>query len=233
MDLSCPFLHFCFTSDPLFLTKPPWPKTLNRSEQYATMSFPTFYYRVFCCPAGEFSKQLSAYHSVSFNLCCCMNLTTPVGHRILAADLIRIYYVFEWKMKVVRMSLPVECTVDNIGITSGSMWKITLHSICLMEFCGVLLYPGKWHVWILLRMYCTYVCLPAIWCEKLSHRDKIHFYTAKIPPIAVFWGHLAKLPQNPKGEFSAAKIVYCGLPMSAKDGIRLPVDSPSFITCSE
>lgn len=33
MDLSCPFLHFRFTSDPLFPPKPPWPETLNRSKQ--------------------------------------------------------------------------------------------------------------------------------------------------------------------------------------------------------
>lgn len=55
-----------------------------------------------------------------------MNLTTPVGQRMLAVDLICIYYVFEWKMKVVQICLCVECTVNNISITSGSKWKMTV-----------------------------------------------------------------------------------------------------------
>lgn len=63
MDLSCPFLSLRFTSDPIFLPKPP-----NGPGQERTISqdvLPHFLYRVFCCPAGEFLKQLSAYHSVS------------------------------------------------------------------------------------------------------------------------------------------------------------------------
>lgn len=33
MDLSCPLLHFGFTSEPRFLANSPWPETLNSSKQ--------------------------------------------------------------------------------------------------------------------------------------------------------------------------------------------------------
>lgn len=66
-----------------------------------------------------------------------MYLTPAVGQRILAVDLICIYYIFEWKLTVLGICLSVQCTVDNISITSGSMWKIyTLHTVCLVLWCS-------------------------------------------------------------------------------------------------
>lgn len=38
-------------------------------------------------------------------MCSCVNLTTTVGHRIQAVDLICIYYVFEWKITVLGISV--------------------------------------------------------------------------------------------------------------------------------
>lgn len=106
MDLSCPFLSLRFTSDPIFLPKPPSGPGQERTISQDVL--PHFLYCVFCCPAGEFLKQLSAYHSVSRNMCGCVNLTTTVGHRIQAVDLICIYYVFEWKITVLGISV---CTM--------------------------------------------------------------------------------------------------------------------------
>lgn len=78
-----------------------------------------------------------------------MNLTIHAGQRILAVDLICTYYALEREMKAVQICLSVECTVDNIRITTGSMWKhvaYILHSVCLMELCGIVLKNGMYEV---------------------------------------------------------------------------------------
>lgn len=68
-----------------------------------------------------------------------MHLTIPVGQRILAVDLICVYLL--WKMKAVQICLCMECTVDQ---HQHHQWQHVedaahiLHSVCLMELCGIL-----------------------------------------------------------------------------------------------
>ena len=133
-----------------------------------------------------------------------MNVTTPAGQRILAVDLICIYYVSEWKMKAVQICLSGLCGAYRRQHEHHQWQRAedvahTLNGVGLMELCGVLLCPGK--MACILTVHC--MCVSA--CHQLSHRDKIHFHPAIIPPTAPFRGHLAKLSQNLRGKFLAAQ----------------------------
>lgn len=78
-----------------------------------------------------------------------MNLTTLVGQRILAVDLICIYYVLGWKICGMYRRQHQPQQWQHVGDVAH-----LLHSVCLMELCGVLLCHGKMACW------CTvYMCL--------------------------------------------------------------------------
>lgn len=82
-----------------------------------------------------------------------MNLTIPAGQHILAADLICIHFIFEWKFKG-----------GGNGMYSGQHQHPQLQHVKdlaytrVREFCGVPICPGKWHV-VLSKLNCMYVCL--------------------------------------------------------------------------
>lgn len=173
MDLSLRFLNPRFNSDLLFPPKHPWFEMFNSGTNSKPGCPPPV--SVIACPAGEFSLQLPAYQRISSNLFWylpdypCGTLWCRCGYDL--------HQLHPWMANEDGANLSayrILNGVDNINITCGRCCFVLL---CAGEEC-----EPSWR--------CT-VSVSAI--PLTCHSDKVHFYPAINPPIALFRGHFAKL----------------------------------------